>query len=175
MAFYCRRKLYGNRNLGLLGEVTENNNPTVISRETKARAVVFCLFIWMFFLCDLGVSAVSGRGESRCLCRLQSCDFLSCASQATGLTQWEASKYSCREYRRLGHFSFSSHPAAWINVAFERLPECDCLIMKVWRSRPCWSCRCVWYGSVCVCVNVCGYICAVHYCIWGLRSGSGVK
>lgn len=41
MAFYSPCKLYGNHNPRLPGEVTENNNPTVISRETEAGAVVF--------------------------------------------------------------------------------------------------------------------------------------
>ena len=69
----------------------------------------------------------------------------------------------------LGHFCLCSHPAAWINVAFERLPECVCLIMEVC---PCWSYRCVWHGlglhqCACVCLR------AAHNCTWGLRSGSG--
>lgn len=51
MAFYSPWKLYGNHNERLPAEVTKNNNPTVISRETGAGAVVFiylsvCL-IWL--------------------------------------------------------------------------------------------------------------------------------
>lgn len=71
------------------------------SPRKQSQNSCFYLFICTF---DSRVPAVSGRvesqGESLCACRLQSCDFLSCASQATGLTQEEASKYSCKDYRR---------------------------------------------------------------------------
>lgn len=71
-----------------------------------------------------------------------------------GLTQWEASKYSSRDYRRQVTLAYAPQPTAWINVTFEQQPKCCCLILWVFQSWTCWSYTCALYGLFCVFVLV---------------------
>lgn len=81
MAFYCPCKRYGNSNLRLPAEATESNTPTVSSTETKPEQLFS--FIYLYVWCTSPGRKWSGQ-ESVLVSILQSCDFLSCASQAMG-------------------------------------------------------------------------------------------
>lgn len=119
MAFYCPWKLYGNHSLKLRGEVIENNIPTVISRETRGddRAwgvgvLCFYLFMRMFD------STVSGLGEGRRLCHLQSCDFLFMCLAGSGPRHNGSLQSPVSDTQTHGgsdYFGLHSHPVAMNN------------------------------------------------------------
>lgn len=102
--------------------------------ERQCQTSCFHLFIWMFdsrLPPHTHTHAPSSKwlGRESELVSTSKLRYPFMCFSGNGLTQWEASKYSSRDYRRQVTLAYAPQPTAWINVTFEQQPKCCCLIL----------------------------------------------